>query len=105
MSEQTGTWWIWKVFWLLLIVTAVEVILGIIKPSVLIDNSFLGTSLLNLVFIILTIIKAAYIVMEFMHLGHEVKGLKWTILLPAVVLIPYLLFILLVEGNYIFGTL
>ncbi|MEC8610697.1 MAG: cytochrome C oxidase subunit IV family protein [Bacteroidota bacterium] len=105
MSEQTGTWWIWKVFWLLLIVTAIEVILGIIKPSVLIDNSFLGTSLLNLVFIILTIIKAAYIVMEFMHLGHEVKGLKWTILLPAVVLIPYLLFILLVEGNYIFGTL
>lgn len=105
MSEQTGTWWIWKVFWLLLIVTAIEVILGIIKPSVLIDNSFLGTSLLNLIFIILTIIKAAYIVMEFMHLGHEVKGLKWTILLPAVVLIPYLLFILLVEGNYIFGTL
>ena len=83
MSEQTGTWWIWKVFWLLLIVTAIEVILGIIKPSVLIDNSFLGTSLLNLVFIILTIIKAAYIVMEFMHLGHEVKGLKWTILLPC----------------------
>lgn len=105
MSEQTGTWWIWKVFWILLIVTAIEVILGIIKPSVLIDNSFLGTTLLNLVFIVLTIIKAAYIVMEFMHLGHEVKGLKWTILLPAVVLIPYLLFILLVEGNYIFGTL
>lgn len=105
MSEQTGTWWIWKVFWILLIVTAIEVVLGIIKPSVLIDNSFLGTTLLNLVFIVLTIIKAAYIVMEFMHLGHEVKGLKWTILLPAVVLIPYLLFILLVEGNYIFGTL
>ncbi len=105
MSEQTGTWWIWKVFWILLIVTAIEVILGIIKPSVLIDNSLLGTSLLNVVFIVLTIIKAAYIVMEFMHLGHEVKGLKWTILLPAVVLIPYLLFILLHEGNYIFGTL
>ena len=76
MSEQTGTWWIWRVFWILLIVTAVEVILGIIKPVVLIDNSFLGTTLLNLIFIILTIIKAAYIVMEFMHLGQEVKGLK-----------------------------
>jgi cytochrome c oxidase subunit IV len=43
--------------------------------------------------------------MEFMHLGHEVKGLKLSILLPAVVLIPYLMFILLVEGHYIFGTL
>jgi cytochrome c oxidase subunit IV len=105
MSEQTGTWWIWRVFWILLIVTAVEVILGIIKPAVLVDNSFLGTTLLNLIFIILTIIKAAYIVMEFMHLGHEVKGLKLSILLPAVVLIPYLMFILLVEGHYIFGTL
>ena len=105
MSEQTGTWWIWRVFWILLIVTAVEVILGIIKPAVLIDNSFLGTTLLNLIFIVLTIIKAAYIVMEFMHLGHEVKGLKLSILLPAVVLIPYLVFILLPEGHYIFGTL
>jgi cytochrome c oxidase subunit IV len=105
MSEQTGTWWIWRVFWILLFVTAVEVILGIIKPAVLIDNKLLGTTLLNLIFIILTIIKAAYIVMEFMHLGHEVKGLKWTILLPAIVLIPYLVFILLVEGHYIFGVL
>ena len=105
MSEQTGTWWIWRVFWILLIVTAVEVILGIIKPAVLIDNSFLGTTLLNLIFIILTIIKAAYIVMEFMHLGQEVKGLKLSILLPALVLIPYLMFILLTEGHYIFATL
>tara|TARA_B100002051_G_C16484242_1_gene509602 strand:- start:445 stop:762 length:318 start_codon:yes stop_codon:yes gene_type:complete len=105
MSKQTGTWWIWRVFWILLIVTAIEVILGIIKPSILVDNSFLGTSLLNLIFIILTIIKAAYIVMEFMHLGHEVKGLQWTVLLPAIVLIPYLMFILLNEGHYIFGTL
>tara|TARA_B100000886_G_C20423008_1_gene492468 strand:+ start:1161 stop:1478 length:318 start_codon:yes stop_codon:yes gene_type:complete len=105
MSEQTGTWWIWRVFWILLIVTAVEVVLGIIKPAILIDNFFLGTTLLNLIFIILTIIKAAYIVMEFMHLGQEVKGLKLSILLPALVLIPYLMFILLTEGHYIFGTL
>ena len=105
MSEQTGTWWIWRVFWILLIVTTIEVVLGIIKPAVLIDNFFLGTSLLNLIFIILTVVKAAYIVMEFMHLGHETKGFKWTILLPAVVLIPYLVFILLTEGHYIFGGL
>ena len=47
MSEQSGTWWIWK-FWILLVVV-VEVILGIIKPEVLINNSLLGTSLLNLI--------------------------------------------------------
>jgi cytochrome c oxidase subunit IV len=105
MADQKGNWWIWKVFWILLFITAVEVILGIIKPVILIDNFILGTSWLNFIFIVLTIIKAAYIVMEFMHLGHEVKGLKLTILLPAVVLIPYLLFILLNEGGYIFGMI
>ena len=96
MSEQKGTWWIWKVFWILLIVTGVEVLLGILKvngslPETLVHGKFLGLYWLTHVFIILTIIKAAYIVMQFMHLGHETRGLKLTILLPCVILIPYLL--------------
>ena len=52
-----GTKWIWKVFWILLIVTTVEVVLGIIKPEILLV-SVLGTSLLNVIFIVLTIFKA-----------------------------------------------
>ena len=97
-SETKGNWWIWKVFWILLFITAFEVALGMIKPSFLVDTIFLGTKLLNHIFIILTIIKAAYIILEFMHLGHEKKSLKWTVLLPALVLVPYLLFIILSEG-------
>jgi cytochrome c oxidase subunit IV len=92
-----GTAWIWKVFWILLAVTALEVALGIIKPEILL-NSFLGTTLLNVIFIVLTLGKAYYIVAEFMHLGHERKNFMWTITLPIVVLIPYLTFILLSEG-------
>ena len=99
-TENKGNWWIWKVFWILLIVTTVKVVLGIIKPEFLIANNFLGTKLLNHVFIVLTIIKAAYIVNVFMHLGFERKSLRWTILLPAFILIPYLLFIVLTEGAY-----
>ena len=99
-SESNNNWWIWKVFWILLVVTAVEVVLGIIKPQYLIETKFLGTILLNNIIIILTIIKAAYIVMIFMHLGDERPALQWTIILPAVILIPYLLFILLTEGGY-----
>ena len=57
-SETNGNWWIWKVFWILLFITAFEVALGIIKPSFLVDTIFLGTKLINHVFIILTIIKA-----------------------------------------------
>jgi len=41
----------------------------------------------------------------FMHLGHEVKRIEITILLPIIILIPYLLFILINEGNYIMGML
>ncbi|MCR9154940.1 MAG: cytochrome C oxidase subunit IV family protein [Bacteroidetes bacterium] len=95
-----GTKWIWKVFWILLIVTTVEVVLGIIKPAALTDTHLLGTSLLNVIFIVLTIGKAYYIVAEFMHLGHERKNFMWTITLPIIVLIPYLTFILLTEGGY-----
>ena len=104
-AEKKGNWWIWRVFWILLVVTAFEVLLGILKvneylPESLVYDKFLGLALLTHVFIILTIIKAGYIVMVFMHLGDERKGLKWTILLPAFVLVPYLLFILIVEANW-----
>lgn len=99
-TENQGHWWIWKVFWILLIVTTVEVVLGIIKPPFLVETIFLGTKLINHVFIILTLVKAAYIVNVFMHLGFERTNLKWTILLPAFILVPYLLFILLSEAGY-----
>ena len=100
MAQGSSTRQIWLVFWLLLIVTAVEVALGIVKPPILLERYLLGVTLLNHTFIILTIVKAYYIVYAFMHLGSERKNLKWSILLPVWVLIPYLLFILLTEAYY-----
>ena len=44
--------------------------------------------------------KAYYIVAVFMHLGDEKKSLKVSIVAPMLVLIPYLLFILLVEASF-----
>ena len=99
-NEKKGNWWIWKVFWILLVVTSVEVLLGINQPEMLVGTRFLGTSLLNHIFIVLTLVKAGYIVLVFMHLGFERTTFKWTILIPAFILIPYLLFILLSEGGY-----
>ena len=99
-NEKKGNWWIWKVFWILLVVTSVEVLLGINQPEILVGNRFLGTSLLNHIFTVLTLVKAGYIVLVFMHLGFERTTFKWTILIPAFILIPYLLFILLSEGGY-----
>ena len=101
MSDQKGTWWIWKVFWILLIITGVEVALGIWKPEWLLVQ-VLGTSLLNYIFIILTLVKAAYIVQIFMHVKFENKALRYALYLPSLILIPYLTFILLTEGSYLF---
>jgi len=103
MEQTKSTWRIWKVFWILLILTSIEVFLGISKPDFLHGTKFLGTTLLNHTFIVMTLIKAAYIVMSFMHLGYETKGLKWTILLPIFILIPYLFLLVLIEGGFAFS--
>lgn len=95
---------IWFVFGLLSIITIVEVLFGIFKPDFLFLNSFLHLSLLNWLFVILTIVKAYYIVWAFMHMEVEKSNLKWMIVATSVFLIIYLVFILLVEGSYVFDV-
>lgn len=91
---------IWKVFGVLLLITLVEVVLGIIKPNSLHLNG-LGTSWLNWIFIILTLAKAYYITWEFMHMEGEKKWFRRSIVWTGVFLIAYLLFIMLIEGGYL----
>ena len=93
---------IWKVFGLLSIITIVEVILGIVKPEVLHFNTFLSMNLLNWIFITLTVYKAYWIMWAFMHLEGETASLRWAVVGTVVFLIIYLVFILLVEADYIF---
>lgn len=93
---------IWTVFGILSVITIVEVIFGIIKPESLHMNNFLGLNLLNWLFIILTIVKAYYIVYAFMHMEGEKSNLRNSVILPLIFLVIYLLFILLTEANYIF---
>lgn len=93
---------IWLVFGILSAVTIVEVFLGIIKPETLHMNNLLGMNLLNWIFIILTIFKAYYIVWAFMHMEGEKSSLRWSVVAPVIFLVLYLLFILLIEANYVF---
>ena len=95
---------IWGVLVFLSIVTAVEVALGIIKPSVLL-TPVLGMKGLNWIFIILTLVKAYYIAWDFMHLRDEKRSFTSSIVLPLLILIPYLMFILLVEADYIYNVM
>ena len=101
-SHESNAPRIWKVFGFLSVITIIEVALGIVKPHGLHFTNFLGMNLLNWIFIILTIVKAYGIMWAFMHLEGEVKALRITIVAPLVFLILYLVFILLVEADYIF---
>jgi cytochrome c oxidase subunit 4 len=55
---------------------------------------------LKYLFILLTLVKAAYIVLVFMHLGDERKNLRWVILAPYLILIGYLIYICLTEAVF-----
>ena len=56
------------------------------------------------VFVVLTIFKAYYIVSEFMHLGHEKRSLKMSIVLPLLFII-FLIFIMLFQASAIYEVL
>lgn len=93
---------IWFVFGLLSVVTTVEVFLGITKPDFLHMHNILSMNLLNWIFIILTIVKAYYIVWAFMHMEGERASLRWAVVSSVIFLVLYLIFILLVEADYIY---
>ncbi|NND94720.1 MAG: cytochrome C oxidase subunit IV family protein [Flavobacteriales bacterium] len=87
-----------KVTVLLTVVTIIEVAIGATIPRA----SGTGTwTIVKWLFIGLTLLKAAYIVLVFMHLGDERKSLKYTILIPYIFFICYLIFIALTESTYI----
>ncbi len=90
---------IWFVTALLTVITGIEVALGSIIHQ---DSPSWPT--VKIFFILLTLVKAGYIVMSFMHLGHERKSLKYVILLPYIFFIIYLIILLLTESIYVGGV-
>lgn len=90
---------IWMVTAILSIITIVEVGVGIMWPK---DSvSGMAWELIKYFYIVLTVVKAGYIVMIFMHLGDERKTLRYMVLVPYIIFILYLIFIVLTEAAYI----
>jgi cytochrome c oxidase subunit 4 len=90
---------IWFVTALLTIITAAEVLLGVFW-----GNMGVSWAIVKGAFIILTLVKAGYIVMVFMHLGDERKAMRWVILLPYAFFIMYLLFILFYDATVLYNV-
>lgn len=87
---------IWQVTALLSVVTIVEVALGIMVTN----RTGLTWEAVKWSFIILTVFKAGYIVMVFMHLGDERKSFRWTLLAPYFLFILYLIYICITEARF-----
>ena len=87
---------IWMVTAILTAVTAVEVIIGVYMGR----SISTGTTwqVIKWSYLVLTIFKAFFIVMTFMHLGDERRSLKYVILTPYILFICYLIFIALTEA-------
>ena len=67
---------IWKVFWILLAITLIEVVMGMFF------SHNIPKGLVVFFFLALTLLKAGYIVSIFMHLGDEKKNFMITVLIP-----------------------
>jgi cytochrome c oxidase subunit IV len=94
-----GTKRIWKTFWLLLIITVIELALGFFMY--LMDDGLATWIVLFLkgVIIILSLAKAFYIVSIFMHLGDELRNMIMTIVVPLS-LFAWFIGAFLWDGNY-----
>lgn len=79
---------------LLTAITALEVAMGIIFKR----GETYTWEAIKWTFVALTLVKAGYIVMSFMHLGEEKSVLKKSIIMPYVMFIIYLFYILATEG-------
>jgi len=83
-----------KVTVILTALTVLEIFMGVFFKR----NGTFQWETIKLAFIVLTLVKAAYIILIFMHLGDERKNLKYVVLLPYALFILYLIFIGLWEG-------
>lgn len=84
---------LWKVFWILLVITIAEVIMGMYF------SHQLPKALVAFFFLALTLLKAGYIVSVFMHLGDEFKGFIVTVLIPLFLFIWFII-AFLADGGF-----
>jgi cytochrome c oxidase subunit 4 len=93
---------IWKAFWILLVLTILELALGLTIYKI--DQGANPNESLVLVIkgviCILTLAKAFYIISIFMHLGDEVRSMVMTIGMPALLFIWFIIAFIAEGSSY-----
>lgn len=87
-EPSQGTKRIWKTFWILLIVTIIELGLGLLMYAT--DFSHGVDLFIKGVIVILSLAKAFYIVSIFMHLGDELRNMIMTIVVPLLLFVWFI---------------
>ena len=91
-AHGSGTKRIWKIFWLLSIITIIELGLGLAVYNI--HKGPNPESMWVLIFkgvvCILTLAKAFYIVSVFMHLGDEIRNMIMTVVVPLMLFIWFI---------------
>ena len=80
---------IWKTFWILLIITIIELSLGLVTYATP-ELPVWVHMFMKGVIIILSLAKAFYIVSIFMHLGDEIRNMIMTIVLPLLLFVWFI---------------
>jgi cytochrome c oxidase subunit 4 len=88
---------IWKTFWVLLIITIIELGLGLTMYALNLPDD-LKRMLIKGTIIILSLAKAYFIVSVFMHLGDEIRNMIMTIVVPLMLFIWFITAFIL-DGN------
>jgi cytochrome c oxidase subunit IV len=78
---------IWRTFWILLVITCIELVVGMFVAPNFPHHTKIW---FNILYIIFTLAKAFYIIAEFMHLRHEIKNMVMTVAIPALLFIWFI---------------
>lgn len=91
-SPAEGTKHIWKTFWILSVVTVIELGIGLAIYNI--TEGEVPRETLILLFkgavCILTLVKAFYIIAVFMHLGNELKNFVITMVSPMLLMLWFI---------------
>ncbi len=93
-ASRTQVRKIWKITLLLSVITILEVSLGLYG-----HYKGMPIGIRNFFFIIMTLLKAFYIVRVFMHLGDEFKNFVTVVLMPLVLFVWFII-AFLADGNF-----
>jgi len=89
----------YRVITILAVITICEVLFALLGKGYLIDGVHFNESLIALVMIVMSIVKAYLIVYEFMHMKYEIPGMVKSVLLPLGLLV-WAIIAFIAEGKY-----